>query len=99
MTTNNPRTVYEEREIYHYQSTEGIIADLQAALEEGFTSFDVETYHEYGDCYAKIVVSRRRPETKEEKDARELTENLRAQEQFNRERAEYEKLKAKFGNL
>ena len=91
--------VYEERTIYHYQSTEGVVADLQAALEEGFTSFDVETYNEYGDCCAKIVVSRRRPETKEEKDARELTENLRAQEQLNRERAEYEKLKAKFGNL
>ena len=105
MTTNfssrpvypgGPRTVYEERTIDKYQSTEGIIADLQAALEEGFTTFKVETYDEYGDSRSKIVVSRQRPETEAEREERESVERWLAEQQRAHEIQEYERLKAKF---
>jgi hypothetical protein len=108
MTTNfssrpvypgGPRMVYEERTIDKYQSTEGVVADLQAALEEGFTSFDVEIYRDYSDYCSKIVVSRNRPETESEREAREIQERRRDEQQRVREMQEYERLKAKFGNL
>ena len=98
--------VYEEREINKYQSTKGVIADLQVALEEGYKNFEIETHNElethseYGmNSYSRIVVSRTRPETQAEQEARELRERLKDQEQFNREQEQYKRLKAKFGNL
>jgi len=94
---DGPHMIYEERQIDKYQSLENVIADLQKALEEGFTSFDVEVSgNEYDGHCADMIVSRRRPETEQEREERELMEAKKAEQQRAREIKEYERLKAKF---
>jgi hypothetical protein len=61
-------------------------------------TLDIGTTYEYGDTYARITIVQRRLETDEEYSTRVSAEHIAKQTKEQRERAEYERLKAKFGD-
>lgn len=93
-----PQLTWIEREIDRHQGTEGVIAELQQALADGLTSFDVETYEEYGSTSVKVVVGGRVMETPEQAALRVDTETKALNALRNSQRAAYERLKVLFAD-
>lgn len=93
-----PQLTWIEREIDPYQGVEGVIEQLQKALADGLTNFDVETYTEYGEVAVKVVVGGRLMETPEQAAERVADETARINILRNSQREAYERLKVLFAD-
>jgi hypothetical protein len=82
--------------------TEGQVSDLILQLQElvkeyGDTlDYEFETRCMWGDEYTMLVIYRNREETDEEYQQRIYSESYYKKKQAERDKAEYERLKAKF---
>ena len=65
MTEQTPCMIWESREIDRWQSLESLVNELQQALEEGWSSWDLVIY-EGDDSWVEFTIKRERPETPEE---------------------------------
>ena len=86
-------------EIDNYGGVEDLVKQLQVILlecPEGRVHYSVETYHEWGNEYARMVIYHTRPETDEEYVARIGAEAARKFKEEQREREELNRLLAKY---
>ncbi len=84
------------------------LTDFMAWLDKAITAipeeyreaarFEIDTSSSYGDYCASVEVSYCRPETDAEWDARKAHVMQRVQQAESEQRAEFERLKAKFGD-
>lgn len=75
------------------------LGELKDKVPEEFRDsafISVDMGDAWGSLYCNIIVFYKSPETKEEKEARELEEHNRLSVQTERERRQYEELKKKF---
>lgn len=89
--------VYEQRAVY--TDLDAFIAELQAVKTNPDATYivDVGIYHDYGSDYGLITVIETRPETEEERAAREAKEKQDAKEERATKERQFAKLKKELG--
>ncbi|TNC14948.1 hypothetical protein FF100_05070 [Methylobacterium terricola] len=77
-----------------------LLRDELLSIPESYqasATLDISSHLEYGDAVTEISISYYRPETDAELSARQAAANILAKQDEDRQRAEYERLRAKFG--
>lgn len=75
---------------------EDIRKDLDVLEKMGATRIDIELENSFGDCSLNIEATQERLETDEERDARVLMERFNEQQEKDRLREDYQRLKQIF---